>query len=123
MHKINTTLKKLGILLLMHTFTTSFAIALDNGLAQTPPMGWNSWNIFNCDINESQLREIADEMVTSGMRDAGYEYLVIDMSAGVKCCDAATSASISMSVREDCETKDCQIAARAVSSGGPMGIT
>ncbi len=52
------------------------AIAPD--LARTPPMGWNSWNIFRGDINEKQIREIADAMVSSGMRDAGYTFLVLD---------------------------------------------
>ena len=47
-------------------------------LALTPPMGWNSWNIFQSDINEQKIKEIADAMVSSGMRDAGYEYLVLD---------------------------------------------
>ncbi len=52
--------------------------ALSNGLALTPPMGWNSWNKFACDNNEKTVREIADAMVASGMRDAGYQYVVID---------------------------------------------
>jgi alpha-galactosidase len=53
--------------------------ALDNELARTPPMGWNSWNNFGCkNINEKLVREIADAMVSSGMKDAGYEYVVID---------------------------------------------
>jgi alpha-galactosidase len=47
-------------------------------LALTPPMGWNSWNLFQCDINEKLIREIADAMVESGMKDVGYEYIVID---------------------------------------------
>jgi alpha-galactosidase len=47
-------------------------------LAKTPPMGWNSWNRFGCDVSETLLREIADAMVSSGMRDAGYRYLVVD---------------------------------------------
>jgi alpha-galactosidase len=51
---------------------------LDNGLARTPPMGWNSWNHFGCDVSASLIRETADAMVASGMRDAGYRYLVID---------------------------------------------
>ncbi|MGN6819843.1 MAG: glycoside hydrolase family 27 protein [Sphingomonas sp.] len=49
-----------------------------NGLAQTPPMGWNSWNKFGCDIDEEKVRAVADVMVSSGMRDAGYQYVVID---------------------------------------------
>ncbi|MGD8278875.1 MAG: glycoside hydrolase family 27 protein, partial [Gemmatimonadota bacterium] len=51
---------------------------LDNGLARTPPMGWNSWNRFHCDVSSQLIRETADAMVESGMRDAGYEYVVID---------------------------------------------
>ena len=47
-------------------------------LAKTPPMGWNSWNKFHCDVSEKLIREIADAMVESGMRDAGYKYIVID---------------------------------------------
>jgi len=47
-------------------------------LALTPPMGWNSWNYFGCNVNESMIRAQADAMVTSGMRDAGYQYIVID---------------------------------------------
>ncbi len=47
-------------------------------LALTPPMGWNSWNCFGPDINEKKVMEIADYMVKTGMRDAGYIYLVID---------------------------------------------
>ena len=49
-----------------------------NGLAMTPPMGWNSWNKFACDINEDIVRKTADAMVSSGMRNAGYQYVVID---------------------------------------------
>ena len=49
-----------------------------NGLALTPPMGWNSWNKFACDNNEQTVRATADAMVASGMRDAGYHYVVID---------------------------------------------
>jgi len=49
-----------------------------NGLALTPPMGWNSWNKFGCDINEKVIRGAADAMVASGMKDAGYQYVVID---------------------------------------------
>lgn len=47
-------------------------------MALTPPMGWNSWNTFACDINEQLIREIADIMVSSGMKDAGYTYVNLD---------------------------------------------
>ena len=49
-----------------------------NNLAKTPPMGWNSWNVFHENINEKQIKEIADVMVSSGMKDAGYIYLNLD---------------------------------------------
>ena len=52
--------------------------ALENGLAQTPPMGWNSWNKFGCNVSEDLIKSIADGMVASGMKDAGYQYVVID---------------------------------------------
>ncbi len=47
-------------------------------LAQTPPMGWNSWNTFRLEINEDLVRGIADMFVERGFKDAGYEYIVID---------------------------------------------
>jgi alpha-galactosidase len=47
-------------------------------LALTPPMGWNSWNNFGCQVDEKLIRETADAIVSSGMRDVGYKYVVID---------------------------------------------
>ncbi len=47
-------------------------------LALTPPMGWNSWNKFACNVSEQLIRETADAMVANGMRDAGYVYVNID---------------------------------------------
>jgi alpha-galactosidase len=46
--------------------------------AATPPMGWNSWNKFACAVSEQTIRSAADAMVSTGMRDAGYRYVVID---------------------------------------------
>jgi alpha-galactosidase len=51
---------------------------MDDGLVLTPPMGWNSWNAFACDINESLIQETAEMMIRTGMRDAGYRFLNID---------------------------------------------
>lgn len=47
-------------------------------LALTPPMGWNSWNTFGTDINEQLVKDIADAFVDLGLKDAGYDYLVLD---------------------------------------------
>jgi len=63
--------------LLLCVATSAFAQKWE-GLALTPPMGWNSWNTFASNINEKVVRETADAMVANGMRDAGYVYLVID---------------------------------------------
>ncbi len=49
-----------------------------NGLARTPPMGWNSWNHFAGKIDDKTVREIADAMVSNGMKAAGYVYVNID---------------------------------------------
>ena len=48
------------------------------GLAQTPPLGWNSWNTFATNINEELVKDIADKFVELGLKDAGYEYIVLD---------------------------------------------
>ena len=49
-----------------------------NGLAKTPPMGWNSWNKFGTQVSDTLLRQMADTIVSTGMRDAGYIYINID---------------------------------------------
>ncbi len=49
-----------------------------NGLAKTPPMGWNSWNLFRGRVDDKLVREIADAMRSSGMKQAGYMYVNID---------------------------------------------
>ena len=50
----------------------------DNGLARTPPMGWNSWNKFAGRVDDAAVRGMADAMATNGMKDAGYVYVNID---------------------------------------------
>ncbi len=47
-------------------------------LSQTPQMGWSSWNKFQCNIDEDIIKSIADAMVSSGLKDAGYTYVNID---------------------------------------------
>jgi len=49
-----------------------------NGMAKTPPMGWNSWNKFRNQVSDKMVREMADAIVRTGMRDAGYIYVNID---------------------------------------------
>ncbi|MDS0261276.1 glycoside hydrolase family 27 protein [Haloarcula sp. S1CR25-12] len=50
----------------------------DTDLAATPPMGWNSWNAHSCAVTEADIRAAADAVVSTGLRDAGYEYVVVD---------------------------------------------
>src|SRR5208337_2015476 len=52
----------------------------DNGLARTPPMGWNSYYTFGGRIDDVTVRSMADFMVASGMRDSGYTYVNLDVS-------------------------------------------
>src|SRR3954451_5971599 len=54
------------------------ARALENGMARTPPMGWNDWNAFGCNVSDPLVRATADIFVSAGLRDAGYTYVNID---------------------------------------------
>jgi alpha-galactosidase len=54
------------------------AAALNNGLALTPPMGWNDWNSFGCNVNAQLVEQTADIIASSGMQAAGYQYVNID---------------------------------------------
>ena len=49
-----------------------------NALAETPPMGWNSWNKFACKVSEELIKSVADAIASNGMKDAGYHFVVID---------------------------------------------
>src|SRR6201998_3904235 len=49
-----------------------------DALAPTPPMGWNSWNKFACNVSEDLIKSVADAIASNGMKDAGYQYVVID---------------------------------------------
>ncbi len=64
-------------LVVLFLFISATAQKFDQ-LAKTPPMGWNSWNKFHCDVSEALIMQTADALVSTGMKDAGYEYIVID---------------------------------------------
>ncbi|GGH70889.1 alpha-galactosidase [Filimonas zeae] len=80
--------KNTGMALLLGMVTGNMAYAQGNnyvqdytkypGLALTPPMGWNSWNKFACNVSEDLIKQMADAMVASGMKEAGYTYINID---------------------------------------------
>jgi alpha-galactosidase len=67
----------LFVLLIFLTATTAIAQKFEN-LALTPPMGWNSWNTFTTNVNEQLIKDIADAFIKHGLKDAGYEYIVLD---------------------------------------------
>ncbi|XP_007036954.2 PREDICTED: alpha-galactosidase [Theobroma cacao] len=59
-----------------------------NGLGRTPPMGWNSWNHFGCDIEEKAIKETADAMEARGLAKLGYKYVNLDDCWGEPSRDA-----------------------------------
>lgn len=66
-------------LLILFLFMGYVSIAQKfEGLALTPPMGWNSWNTFQTNISEQLVKDVADVIVSSGMKEAGYSYVVLD---------------------------------------------
>lgn len=69
--------KSIALIILLVIVQTGWSQKFEE-LAQTPPMGWNSWNKFGCNVSEKLIREMADGIVSSGMKEAGYEYVVID---------------------------------------------
>ena len=68
----------LGATAAIATVTAAPAAALDNGLAKTPPMGFNDWNAFGCNVDEQLIEQTADFFVSSGLKAAGYQYVNID---------------------------------------------
>jgi len=99
-----------------------------NNLALTPPMGWNSWNLYECDIDEALIKKTADAMVEKGLLAAGYRYLIIDdcwqiardkdgniiadsakFPSGIKAlADYVHSKGLKFGIYSDAGTKTCQ---------------
>lgn len=71
-------MKNICASLILLVFSSAAIAQKFENLAPTPPMGWNSWNGFGCNVNEKLIRETADAIAANGMKDAGYEYVVID---------------------------------------------
>jgi alpha-galactosidase len=107
---------------------TAPAQALNNGLAKTPPMGFNDWNAFGCNVDEQLIKQTADFFVTSGLKDAGYTYVNIDdcwltktrstdghlvpdpvkFPDGIKgTADYVHSKGLKLGIYEDAGTKTC----------------
>jgi alpha-galactosidase len=73
-------MKKQFVIFVALTFLAGTTVQAQKfaGLARTPPMGWNSWNKFQCNVDETIIRAMADAMATNGMKAAGYQYINID---------------------------------------------
>lgn len=77
----------LMILSLSILFFSPSIVALDNGLALTPPMGVSTWSIFRTNVNHTLIVDLADSMVKLGLKDAGYEYLLMDAGWAIHAKD------------------------------------
>lgn len=71
-------MKHHSLICLIFSCLILMAMQLDNGLGKTPPMGWNSWNKFACNINETVIKQTVDELVKTGLREKGYKYVNLD---------------------------------------------
>ena len=69
-------MNKFGLLFILLVSINCFAQKFDS-LALTPPMGWNTYNTFADNYNEQIIRDMADKLVSSGMKDAAYVYIII----------------------------------------------
>ena len=70
--------------------TVSPAPAVDDGLARIPPMGFNDWNAFGCEVSEQLIKQTADLFASEGLAAAGYEYVNIDDCWALKDRDPQT---------------------------------
>jgi alpha-galactosidase len=69
---------RLALVVLLLLSLPALAQVDRNSLAPTPPMGWNSWNKFACNVSEDLIKSVTDAVTSNGMKDAGYQYIVID---------------------------------------------
>lgn len=82
-------MKKIFSIILFTCSLQSFSQKFD-GVALTPPMGWNSWNTFQTRLSEELVKQTADMLVSSGMKDMGYTYLVLDDGWSARQRDSLT---------------------------------
>lgn len=59
-------------------FLATSVVAVNNGLARTPQMGWNNWNSLGCDVSEALLLDTSRKLIDLGLRDVGYNYVLLD---------------------------------------------
>ena len=78
MHKFVSSLPSILVIAFLASMFSAIASSQAPQVAQTPPMGWNSWNFFARNVADKDIRAAADQLVTTGMRDVGYIYVNID---------------------------------------------
>jgi len=83
-------MKKIFTAIFLLCFVKSFAQKFE-GIALTPPMGWNTWNTFQTRIDEELVKQTADYFVSSGMKDAGYTYIILDDGWSTRQRDSITA--------------------------------
>ena len=66
------------VFILLLTIILPFCLSLDNGLGLTPPLGWNSWNRYGCNITEDIIKTAANALISTGLAKKGYNYVNID---------------------------------------------
>ncbi len=95
------------------------ALALNNGLARTPPLGWDTYNHYPCNPTEALMKAQADAMVSSGMQNVGYQYVNID-----DCWEAANRDGAGNLVADSSRFPDgiAAVAAYVHSKGLKLGI-
>ncbi|KAL1589282.1 hypothetical protein WHR41_02324 [Cladosporium halotolerans] len=69
---------RISIFAALYGASTVLGLELPNGVGRLPALGWNSWNAYFCDVDQSKIMQAANAMVDLGFKDAGYEYVVLD---------------------------------------------
>jgi len=70
--------KSLLILIFLLSIQLGIVSSIDNGLGKTPPMGWNGWNQFRCDVNENNIKDTVNKIIELGLDKKGYVYVNLD---------------------------------------------
>ena len=91
--------RSLSKVLLVAVLSLPEAFSIENGLALTPPMGWNSWNCYGAEISAAALKSTADFFVASGLAALGYMYVSTDDGWMANARDAHTGRIIADRVK------------------------
>lgn len=70
--------RKLPLALILLNLLASITEGVDNGMGITPPMGWNSWGSWGCNLTEGKIRNAVDSFVSTGLARKGYKFVNID---------------------------------------------